>query len=319
MGPIIDIREVTKWYGSVIALTRITAAIGPGITALLGPNGAGKSTLIGIMTGQIRATRGEVRVLGSPVWGDPELNHHIGLCNQHDNFYEDLHAVDFITLMAKLSGLPRKGLGDRVREMLHRVGLEEKAWSRSIKTYSKGMRQRTKLAQALMHDPRVVFLDEPMTGLDPVGRHEITAIIRDIAARGGSVVVSTHILHEVMTMTDQILLLANGRVLAEGDVHEIRSSLENHPYRVKIVCDRPRALAHVLMEEDCVEAVELDHDMERRGELALSTRRADILFELLPRRARELGVALRELSSPDDNLEAVFDFLVHDRAMKGGF
>ncbi|MCB9831142.1 MAG: ABC transporter ATP-binding protein [Planctomycetes bacterium] len=319
MGAVIDIDEVTKWYGSVIALTRVTARIRPGITALLGPNGAGKSTLIGIMTGQIRATRGEVRVLGQPVWGNHELNLQVGLCNQYDCFYEDLNAVDFIMAMARLAGLPRRGLDDAVRSMLRRVGLIEKAWQRPIRTYSKGMRQRTKLAQALMHEPRVVFLDEPMTGLDPVGRHEITAIIKGIAAAGGSVVVSTHILHEVVTMTDEILLLANGRVLAEGDVHEIRSSLENHPYRIKIVCDRPRRLAHALSDEACVESIGLDIDMERRGELALTTRRADLLFALLPRRADELGIQLEEVSSPDDNLEAVFDYLVHDRSMRGGF
>ncbi|MCA9556869.1 MAG: ABC transporter ATP-binding protein, partial [Myxococcales bacterium] len=177
---------------------------------------------------------------GEEVWGNPQLNLRIGLCHQYDNFYEDMTALEFLSLVAKLDGFSGALAREQVVAGLGVVGLDEKAWRRPIKTYSKGMRQRVKLAQALMHDPDLLILDEPMTGLDPVGRRAISDLIRERADLGKSVIVSTHILHEVETLTDQILLLANGRVLAEGDVHTIRESLETHPYAIKVVCSQPR-------------------------------------------------------------------------------
>ncbi|MCA9321008.1 MAG: ABC transporter ATP-binding protein, partial [Planctomycetes bacterium] len=255
MSAVLVAEKLSKWYGSVIAVNNVSFALNPGITALLGPNGAGKSTLIAMFTGQLRQTRGTVKVLGESVWNNHLLNLRIGLCHQFDNFYEDMSAIEFITLMARLTGFRGRGLAGRVRDELARVGLEESAWKRPIATYSKGMRQRVKLAQAVMHDPELLFLDEPMTGLDPIGRHEIANMIKDFAAMGRSVLISTHILHEVETLTDQILLVAFGRVIAEGEVHEIRESLEHHPYTIRVRCDAPRRLGLRLAEQDHVSSI----------------------------------------------------------------
>lgn len=309
MSAVIEASRLTKWYGPVIAVNDVTVDVQPGITALLGPNGAGKSTLLGLFTGQLAPTRGELLVLGEPVWCNSRLNLRLGLCHQHDNFYEDMTGLQFVTLMAKLSGIDLRDSKARARALLQRVGLEEKAWGRKLRTYSKGMRQRTKLAQALIHEPEMLFLDEPMTGLDPVGRHEISELVRDLARVGKSVLVSTHILHEVETLTDQILLLARGKVIAEGDVHHIRESLETHPYSIEVVCDRPRAIADIFIGRDFVSAVEINEDA-LRPHVVIRTHRADLVFGELPRVVLEEGLRIEEISSPDDTLEAVFEYLV---------
>ncbi len=314
---VIEARNVTRWYGNVIALTRINARIDTGITALLGPNGAGKSTLLGIMTGQLRATMGEMRIFGEPIWENHALNQRIGLCHQYDNFYEDMRALEFVTLMASLTGFSRREAGRRAAEMLRETGLMESAWKRRIKGFSKGMRQRVKLAQALIHRPDLLILDEPMTGLDPVGRHEIAEIIVDWAKEGKTVVVSTHILHEVEELTDQILLLADGRVVAEGDVHEIRRSLEDHPYSIKIVCDRPRHLAEALVGEKVVTSLEIVEEGALEPSIHLRTSHADEVFALVTKASVRLDLRVTEVSSPDDNLEAVFEYLLQDSESKG--
>lgn len=309
MSAVIEANQLTKWYGPVIAVNDITVDVQPGITALLGPNGAGKSTLLGLFTGQLAPTRGTLRVLGEPVWCNSRLNLRLGLCHQHDNFYEDMTGLQFVTLMAKLSGIAPKDSKARASTLLERVGLPDKAWTRRLRTYSKGMRQRTKLAQALIHEPDMLFLDEPMTGLDPVGRHEISELVRDLAAVGKSVLISTHILHEVETLTDQILLLARGKVIAEGDVHHIRESLETHPYSIMVVCDRPRALADTFVSREYVSAVEIfEHAL--RPHAVIRTHRADLVFGELPALALEQNLRIDEISSPDDTLEAVFEYLV---------
>ncbi|MEZ6194867.1 MAG: ABC transporter ATP-binding protein [Planctomycetota bacterium] len=310
MSLVLRSRGLSKWYGEVIAVNDLDLAIDTGITALLGPNGAGKSTLIGLVTGQLRATRGTVEVFGEPVWDNPALNARIGLCHQYDDFYEDMTAREFVRLMARLSGFSRADSRRRADETLERVGLEAEARDRKIRGYSKGMRQRTKIAQALIHDPDLLLLDEPMTGLDPVGRHEVTRLIQDLAAAGKSVIVSTHILHEVEALTERILVLAQGRLVADGDLHEIRESLENHPYAIRVVCDRPRRLAEIFVALPGVSEVEVKDETAGAEELVIRTKRADLVFAELPRRLREEGIRATEISSPDDNLEAVFDFLV---------
>ncbi len=315
---VIRTKDVTRWYDNVIALTRINIDIAKGITALLGPNGAGKSTLLGILTGQLQATMGEVYIFGEPVWGNSELNRRMGICHQYDNFYENMTAIDFTTLMAKLSGFRRPILGGRVKDILDEVGLVETAWNRKIKVFSKGMRQRVKLAQAMIHSPDLLFLDEPMTGLDPVGRHDIAGIIKSWADRGKTVVVSTHILHEVEELTDQIVLLADGRVVAEGDVHDIRSSLEDHPYTIKVVCNQPRSLAERIMGDPRVESLVVEEGGTIEPRLLIQTRKADDVFALITKEVVNLGLQVNEISSPDDNLEAVFEYLLSDSEKMGG-
>ncbi|MEE9392173.1 MAG: ABC transporter ATP-binding protein [Planctomycetota bacterium] len=309
-APLLSARGASKWYGQVIAVNDVTLDIQPGITALLGPNGAGKSTLLGLFTGQLRPTRGLVEAFGEPIWDNPRLNERIGLCHQYDNFYEEMTAVEFLRFICRLTGFRGTAARQRADYVLDRVGLEKCDRVRAIRTYSKGMRQRTKLAQALVHEPELLFLDEPMTGLDPVGRYEISKLLEGLAKMGKSIVVSTHILHEVEALTDQILLLAEGRILAEGDIHQIRASLEQHPYQIRVVSNAARALAVLLTADEHVSAVKIQELTVDREALTISTTRADLVFDSLPRHAQTAGAYIEEISCPDDNLESVFDYLV---------
>ena len=310
MNPVVEASELTRWYGQVIAVNRVSVAVPPGITALLGPNGAGKSTFLKMCTGQMRQSRGELRVLGEPVWNNERLFRRIGLSPEHDRFHEDMTGLQFVTVMAKLAGFGWRAAKKRAGEILDRVGLDD-ARLRAVRTYSKGMRQRTKLAQALLHEPDLIFLDEPMNGLDPVARYEIQQMIREIADQGGSVIVSTHILHEVESLTDQMLLMANGRVIAEGDVHEIREELEDHPYAIEVLCDRPRRVAELLLSRRLVDGAEIHDDDPLRPRVIVQTTKAGEIFSLLPQLLVEEGIRVEGISSPDDNIEAVFEYLVH--------
>jgi ABC-2 type transport system ATP-binding protein len=308
--PIVSCRSLSKWYGEVIAVNDLNLDVQPGVTALLGPNGAGKSTFIGLLTGQLRPTRGAISVFGQSAWDNPSLNRRLGLSHQYDDFYEDMSAREFIGLVARLSGMARGEARERAEATLDRVGLDPAARTRPIGGYSKGMRQRTKLAQALVHEPDLLLLDEPMTGLDPVGRHDVARLIREFAEAGKSVIVSTHILHEVEALTDRILLLAAGRIVADGDLHEIRASLEEHPYAIRIVCDRPRRLGELFISRPEVEDVSVQDEGPGVRQLTIKTRRADLVFADLPELLIRENIRVSEISCPDDNLEAVFDFLV---------
>src|SRR5262245_27399006 len=215
--PIVVFHEVSKWYGNVIGLNKLTLRIPAGVTGLLGPNGAGKSTLLQLATGQLRPSQGAVRVLGQPVWDNPALNRHIGLCPEQDAFYEWMTGRDFVRTCARLTGLGRREAAGAAERALDRVGMTEHM-NRPLRGYSKGMRQRTKLAQALVHDPRVLFLDEPLTGTDPVARRDLIDVVRELGAGGCSVLVSSHVLHEIQALTPRIVLLHRGRLVAEGHV-----------------------------------------------------------------------------------------------------
>jgi ABC-2 type transport system ATP-binding protein len=276
------------------------------VTTLLGPNGAGKSTLLQLATGQLRPSQGTVRVLGQTVWDNPALNRHIGLCPEQDAFYEWMTGRDFVRTCARLSGLGRKAAAKAAERALTRVGMTEHM-NRAIRGYSKGMRQRTKLAQALVHEPRVLFLDEPLTGTDPVARRDMIDVIRGLAAAGSSVLVSSHVLHEVQSLTTRVVLLHRGRLVAEGHVREIRDLIDKHPHRIVLVGDRPRALAARLAAFEDVVGIEF---LERETGLRVETRQPDVFYARLPALAVEDGLALREVFSEDDNLEAVFKDLV---------
>src|SRR5436305_3486423 len=225
MTPIIEFDGVSKWYGNVIGLNKLTLRIPPGVTGLLGPNGAGKSTLLQLATGQLRPSQGTVRVLGQPVWDNPALNRYIGLCPEQDAFYEWMTGLDFVRTCARLTGMGRRDATEAAERALALGGMTPNMdWA--IRGYSKGMRQRTKLAQALVHDPRVLFLDEPFTGTDPIGRHEMIEVIRGLGAAGRTVLVSSHVLHEVRSLTPNIVLLHRGRLVAEGHVRQIRDPID---------------------------------------------------------------------------------------------
>jgi ABC-2 type transport system ATP-binding protein len=306
MTPVVAFHELSKWYGNVIGVNKLTLAIPAGVTGLLGPNGAGKSTLLQLATGQLKPSQGTVRVLGQEAWNNPRLNRSIGLCPEQDRFYEWMTGWDFVHTCARLSGLSRPEARDSTERTIKSVGMT-KHQGRAIRGYSKGMRQRIKMAQSLVHDPSVLFLDEPFTGTDPVARRDLMDIVLRLGADGKSVIVSSHVLHEVQSLTSQIVLLNHGRLVAEGHVREIRDLIDKHPHHIVLVCDQYRRLAgHVLQWPD-VEGVRV---LASEGSLMVETRAPDAFYGRLPELSLADGLAIQSVYSDDDNLEAVFKYLV---------
>jgi ABC-2 type transport system ATP-binding protein len=304
-SPLVVFEGVSKWYGNVIGLNHLTLRLPAGVTGLLGPNGAGKSTLLQLATGQLQPSQGTVRVLGQAPWSNPALMRHVGLCPEQDAFYEWMTGLDFVRTCARLTGLGRQA-GAAAERALATVGMTENM-NRAIRGYSKGMRQRTKLAQALVHEPKVLFLDEPFTGTDPVGRHEMIEVIRKLSDTGRSVIVSSHVLHEVSSLTPNIVVLHRGRLVAEGHVRQIRDLIDAHPHRIVLVCDDFRGLAARVVTWDDVEGVKV---MSRQKAVLVETRRPDTFYSRLPALATNGFAGIREVYSEDDNLEAVFKYLV---------
>jgi ABC-2 type transport system ATP-binding protein len=306
MNPIIEFDGVSKWYGNVIGLNKLTLHVPAGVTGLLGPNGAGKSTLLQLATGQLQPSQGTVRVLGQSVWDNPALNRLIGLCPEQDAFYEWMTGHDFVRTCARLSGMTRSEANTAADRAMQLVGMTEHM-NRAVSGYSKGMRQRTKLAQAMVHQPRVLFLDEPLTGTDPVARRDLIDVIRELGASGCSVVVSSHVLHEIQSLTSRIVMLHRGRLVAQGQVREIRDLIDKHPHRIVLICDKFRDLAAKLATCADVDGIKF---LDRESGLLVETRQPDAFYARLPALALSDGLALREVYSDDDNLEAVFKYLV---------
>jgi ABC-2 type transport system ATP-binding protein len=304
--PVVAFHEVSKWYGNVIGINKLSLEIRPGVTGLLGPNGAGKSTLLQLATGQLRQSQGIIRVLGQPVWNNASLNRSIGLCPEQDAFYEWMTGWDFVHTCARLSGLTRRGAREGAARTIDAVGMT-KHQARAVRGYSKGMRQRIKLAQSLVHDPEVLFLDEPLTGTDPVARRDLMDIIQRLGSEGKSVLVSSHVLHEVESLTPNIVLLNHGRLLAEGNVRQIRDLIDSHPHHIVLVSDAYRKIASRLVAWDDVEGVRV---MTSDNSLMVETRAPDAFYSRLPALSLEDGMAIKAVYSDDDNLEAVFKYLV---------
>ncbi len=304
--PVVEFREVSKWYGNVIGINRLTLSIPIGVTGLLGPNGAGKSTLLQLATGQLYPSQGRVLVLGQEAWNNPALNRFLGLCPEQDAFYEWMTGLEFVRTCARLSGLGRAEALEAAGRALEAVGMTQHR-GRAVRGYSKGMRQRTKLAQALVHDPSVIFLDEPLTGTDPVARRDLMDIIHRQAADGKSVLVSSHVLHEVEALTPNIVLMNRGRLVAEGNVRDIRELIDKYPHHIVLVCDDYRKLAGKLLAWDDVEGVKV---MAKEGGVMVETHAPDAFYRRLPQLSLEAETPIREVYSEDDNLEAVFKYLV---------
>ena len=303
--PVVVADRMSKWYGQVIGLNDVTVSIPPGISGLLGPNGAGKSTLLKLVTGQLQPSKGHVQVLGEPIWANPGAYRRIGYCPDHDAFYERMTGRDWLTALLGLSGLEGDRAAGAAARALETVGLATAA-DRKIGGYSKGMRQRIKLAQAIAHEPELLVLDEPLAGLDPIGRRRVIDVIKAWGRDGRSVVVSSHVLHEIELMTSNILLLHNGRILAEGNVHQIRDLIDEHPHTVRITADDPRRLARHLLGYPHVIAMQLQD-----GAVIAQTSRPDAFYtELTTLAAGEEAGVVREVTSPDDNLQAVFSYLI---------
>jgi len=306
VAPVVEFSAVSKWYGNVIGLNNLTLRIPTGVTGLLGPNGAGKSTLLQLATGQLHPSQGTVRVLHQTVWNNPGLNRSIGLCPEQDAFYEWMTGWEFLYTCARLSGLARLDARDAAARSLELVGMTENM-HRAIRGYSKGMRQRTKLAQAFVHDPEVLFLDEPLTGTDPLARRDLIDVINHLGSCGKTVLVSSHVLYEVQAMTPNIVLLNHGRLVAEGNIRQIRDLIDEHPHRIVLVCDNYRGLAAKLVGFDDVEGVKF---LTNEKGILVETRAPDAFYSRLPTLSLEDGTSISEVYSDDDNLEAVFRYLV---------
>jgi ABC-2 type transport system ATP-binding protein len=304
-GPIVTATHVSKWYGQVIGLNDVSVDVPPGITGLLGPNGAGKSTFMKLITGQLKPSKGEVNVLGEPIWGNPHLYFEIGFCPEQDAFYERMTGLEWVTALVRLNGLPEKAADEAAKRALTDVDLMDAA-NKKIGAYSKGMRQRVKLAQALAHDPALLILDEPLAGMDPLARRRTIRMIREWARTGKSVIVSSHILHEIESMTGNILLINNGRILAEGDVHQIRELIDEHPHTVSVRAQEPRALAREFLAFADVRSLKFEE-----GAVIVETGKPDMFYARLTEMAAsgQFGT-IDEVTSPDDNLAAVFQYLV---------
>ena len=302
---IVTTEHLSKWYGQVSGLNDVTVMVPPGITGLLGPNGAGKSTFMKLVTGQLKPSKGTIKILGEPIWANPALYHRIGFCPEQDAFYERMTGLGWVTALVALNGLEPAEAEAAARRALEAVDLLDAA-DKKIGAYSKGMRQRVKMAQALAHDPDVLILDEPLSGMDPLMRRRTIRLIREWGRSGKSVLVSSHILHEIESMTSNILLINNGRILAEGNVHQIRELIDTHPHSVFIRAEDPKALARALLVEDGVISMRFEP-----GAVSVETARPDAFYARLTEMAAsgEAGV-IDEVTSPDDNLQAVFKYLV---------
>jgi len=297
--------HVSKWYGQVIGLNDVSIAVPPGVTGLLGPNGAGKSTFMKLVTGQLRPSKGTLTVLGESIWQNPDIYFRIGFCPEQDAFYERMTGLEWVTALLRLNGGTDSEATAAARRALDMVDLSDAA-NKKIGAYSKGMRQRVKMAQALAHEPELLILDEPLSGMDPIARRRTIKLIREWGRSGRSVLVSSHILHEIESMTSNILLINQGRILAEGDVHQIRDLIDEHPHTVHIKAEQPRALAREFLGSDHVLSLRFEDDA-----VIVQTGRPDAFYAQLTSLAasNELG-AVHEVTSPDDNLQAVFQYLV---------
>jgi ABC-2 type transport system ATP-binding protein len=304
-GAIVSADHVSKWYGQVIGLNDVSVTVPPGITGLLGPNGAGKSTFMKLITGQLKPSKGIVQVLGEPIWGNPRLYFRIGFCPEPDAFYDRMTGLEWVTALVRLNGLGEKEAEDAGRRALTTVDLMDAA-DKKIGAYSKGMRQRVKLAQAIVHDPSLLILDEPLSGMDPLARRKTIRLVREWARNGKSILVSSHILHEIESMTANILLINNGRILAEGDVHHIRDLIDEHPHTVYVRAADPRGLAREFLTHDDVHSLRFES-----GAVVVETGKPDAFYTRLTEMAAsgQFGL-IDEVTSPDDNLQAVFKYLV---------
>jgi ABC-2 type transport system ATP-binding protein len=298
--------NISKFYGEVLGVNRVTLTIAPGITSLVGPNGSGKTTLMNLMTGLLRPTRGRITVTGTEVDHPEALCRKVGYCTQYDAFPPGLSGYEFVHATLKLHGFPEAEAKRKAQQAIARVGLSEAA-GRNVAGYSKGMRQRIRLAQAIAHDPQVVVLDEPLNGLDPMARAETIALFRQLADEGRYVVLSSHILHEVDLLSDRVILVHHGYVVAEGKIAGVRDEIQEHPMQVLVRCDRPSFVASRIFELDS--AVEIKIHEDNAG-LLVHTRDADKLYMLLNRLVLEHALDVEAVAPADEDVQAVYRYLI---------
>jgi len=303
--PAVVIDKCSKWYGQVIGLNEVSLAIDGGVTGILGPNGAGKSTLFKLLMGRLKPSSGNVRLFGVDPWESTAPYRRVGYVAETEKLYDWMTGHDFVSTLARLHGMTREEASDRASHVLEFVGLAD-VENKEIGKYSKGMRQRVKIAHALVHDPDLIILDEPLHGCDPIARTSIMSVIRDLGTQGKTVLVSSHILDEIERITEQIVILHNGRLLALGNLHAIRDLLDKHPHRILIRTENPRKLAEYFVPEDPVYGVRFAEE----GALEVLTNDLSAAHSVLPRVIVESGLKITSIENPDDNLEALLGYLV---------
>ncbi len=303
--------NVSRFYGEVLGVNRVTLSIPPGITSLVGPNGSGKTTLMNLMTALVRPTRGSIRILGVTPNEPEKLFRLLGYATQFDSFPKGLTGFQLLYSFLRLFGKSNAECEKLAWKAIERVNMVDAA-HRKVAAYSKGMRQRIKLAQALAHDARVLVLDEPLNGLDPLVRAETIALFRELANEGRHVIVSSHILHEVDMISDQVILLSNGYVVAEGKISGVREEISDHPMQVLIRCNRPTALAAKVFEQDSVVEARVHTD---GGGLLIKTRDADRFYKLLNHIALN-GIEIESVAPADDNVNSVYEYLIGEESQK---
>ena len=304
MSTIIQARELSRWYGLVMGLNNVNFEITAGLTGLVGPNGAGKSTLIQIITGQLQPSSGELTVFGEIPWNNPQLIQRIGYCPEGEAVPGELRPMDWLRGLANLSGLSGDAAIRRCEEILDRVGLPREHWGKRMGQYSKGMKQRVKLAQGLLHEPDLLVLDEPMNGLDPMGRQEMANLLKTLTAGGVSVLISSHILAELEALCKNILILNWGRVLASGSQKEIRSDLRNWSEELSITCDAPEKLARHLFDAGVLLGFDLD---TTDGLLHIRVKDASAFYARWTGLLLESQVTVFGIRSQSRSLKNIFD------------
>ena len=300
---VIKVDHVSRWFGNVVSVSDVTFDIRPGITGLLGPNGAGKTTLLRMITGLAEVSDGSITVFGESVRNNSDLYRRIGVMSEHETVYQFMKGREFVKMMARL-----KGVADIDMAADRAIGLVDLADAslRPMGPYSRGMRQRMRLAATLVHEPEILILDEPLNGADPRQRVYFQSLLKRLAAEGRTIVISSHILEEVERIAETVLLIVNGKLAASGDFHAIRAALDERPYHVRLLSDSPRELASALVKLESVDAVNIAPD----GALVVLSRNVrDLLIEL-PRLAKASSIRVRRVEPLDDSLESVFGYLV---------
>ena len=302
--PAVMLDHVSKWYGNIIGMNDISLAISGGVTGLLGPNGAGKSTLFKILAGKLKPSQGTVRLFGTDPWKNTAPFARIGYVSENDALYDWMTALGFVTTLARLYGYTREEARVKAERVLEFVDLKD-VMNKEIGKFSKGMRQRVKIAHALVNDPELIILDEPLQGCDPLARTTIMNVIRELGAMGRTVIVSSHILEEIERITEQIVILNHGRLLALGNVHAIRDMLDAHPHSIALSTDQPRELGKAFLDHKEVFGVHFPVE----GKLIIRTHNLGGLHADLPRLITDSGITVTAIDNPDDNLESILNYL----------
>ena len=298
--------KLSKWYGNVLGVSEISLEITPGIKGLLGPNGAGKSTFLKLISGQLKPKSGSVTVMGQPVFSNHTIYSEIGICPEHECYYKGSTGWEQVLLKARLLGFKGKEAEEKTGIAIDKVGLLDSK-DKLVREYSLGMRQRLKLAGAIVNNPRILLLDEPLRGIDPLWRIKIIQLIKDYGKEDKIVIVSSHVLPEIEAMTNEIILIHQGKIFAQGDIHYIRTLMDSHPHKISVESKDSRKLAQMMLPNDFITKIHFE-DGDRK--ITFDTRKRDVFFDVLNRSIVEHDLDISEITSPDDNMQAVFDYLV---------